>query len=286
MNAIAPAQPHYGIFPQSESATEADLFSEEISRKGYVVKEQLLDVETCKRLCKWSEEQNSLRNKKYGKEQLAMIGEENLIRLPLQQNEAFFNFFIKHPWLESLLSKLFEKTQSFYRLNQQNIVLNESDSSHGQAAWHRDLPYHAGINSVTNAYSVLITLTDFTLENGATHIVPGSHLHAKLPSWHYINKYQEQVCCPIGSAIIFDSLLLHKAGKNHSGRPRIAVNHLFTLPTFQQQISIPRALRAAENKWHQKLPLSDRRVLGFDTDIFEDEQMLINKKLKNYVKQA
>ena len=47
MNAIAPAQPHYGIFLQSESATEADLFSEKISRKDYVVKEQLLDIKTC-----------------------------------------------------------------------------------------------------------------------------------------------------------------------------------------------------------------------------------------------
>jgi ectoine hydroxylase-related dioxygenase (phytanoyl-CoA dioxygenase family) len=45
-----------------------------------------------------------------------------------------------------------------------------------------------------------------------------------------------------GSFLVFDSMVFHRAGDNRSGRPRRAVNQVFTTPIIAQQISLPDAL--------------------------------------------
>jgi ectoine hydroxylase-related dioxygenase (phytanoyl-CoA dioxygenase family) len=64
-------------------------------------------------------------------------------------------------------------------------------------------------------------LDDFTEENGATHIAPGSHLWTdQLP-----NERTETVraVAPAGSAILFLGSLFHGGGANNTERPRLGV---------------------------------------------------------------
>ncbi len=64
-------------------------------------------------------------------------------------------------------------------------------------------------------------LDDFTEENGATHIAPGSHLWTdQLP-----NERTETIraVAPAGSAILFLGSLFHGGGANNTQRPRLGV---------------------------------------------------------------
>jgi ectoine hydroxylase-related dioxygenase (phytanoyl-CoA dioxygenase family) len=63
-----------------------------------------------------------------------------------------------------------------------------------------------------------------------------------------------------GSCIVFDSMLCHRAGTNTSGRPRRAVNQVFSVPIIAQQISLPSMLAG---RYADDPVLA--RLLGYDS---------------------
>ncbi len=95
-------------------------------------------------------------------------------------------------------------------------------------ALHRDAFFYPFRNPgpVTQQGS-LWAVTDFSSENGATRIVPGSHL------WEEERQPRaEEVIpaeMPAGSAIIYAHNLIHGGGANTTGEPRTAVAINFTL---------------------------------------------------------
>ena len=85
-------------------------------------------------------------------------------------------------------------------------------------------------------------LTDFTAENGATRIVPGSHLLSEKPEFgqHYDSVAAEM---PKGSVLLWNGSLWHGGGANRSSRRRvgIAMNYCagFIRQQENQQLGIP-----------------------------------------------
>ena len=88
----------------------------------------------------------------------------------------------------------------------------------------------------------MLTLDDFTAENGGTLVVAGTHQRPERPEELYLEAAAVPVECPAGSMIVFDSTLWHAAGPNRSDRDRLAINHQFTRSFFKQQIDYARAL--------------------------------------------
>jgi ectoine hydroxylase-related dioxygenase (phytanoyl-CoA dioxygenase family) len=88
--------------------------------------------------------------------------------------------------------------------------------------------------------SCVWALSDFTVGNGATRIVPGSHL---LPNPEYGVKYEAITAeMPRGSVLIFDGALWNGAGAHASGAPRqsISMNYCagFLRPEENQLLGI------------------------------------------------
>jgi ectoine hydroxylase-related dioxygenase (phytanoyl-CoA dioxygenase family) len=90
-------------------------------------------------------------------------------------------------------------------------------------------------------------LTDFTEENGATRIVPGSHKFDHAPK--YGESYEgEPALMKAGSVMLFDSALWHAAGANHSKERRFAFSCAYCWGWMRQQenlqLGIPREIAA------------------------------------------
>jgi len=85
-------------------------------------------------------------------------------------------------------------------------------------------------------------LTDFTAENGATRVVPGSHQFAEKPEF---GRVYESIPAemPKGSVLIWNGSLWHGGGANHSSARRvgIAMNYCagFIRQQENQQLGIP-----------------------------------------------
>ncbi|MEM7117947.1 MAG: phytanoyl-CoA dioxygenase family protein [Chloroflexota bacterium] len=67
-------------------------------------------------------------------------------------------------------------------------------------------------------------LVDYTENNGATRVVPGTHQsHLKEPPPDFDVKYEIQALVPAGSVIIFNGQTWHAGGANHSSESRYAM---------------------------------------------------------------
>ena len=86
------------------------------------------------------------------------------------------------------------------------------------------------------ACNVMWMFTDFTADNGATHVVPGSHLSGKQPDVE-LDKDVESVpaVAPAGTAMVFEGRLWHSTGANISDAPRLGALSYFCAPQFRQQ---------------------------------------------------
>ena len=88
-------------------------------------------------------------------------------------------------------------------------------------------------------------ITDFTEENGATRVVPGSHLYDHSPEYgkHYDSIAAEM---PKGSVLVYNGSMWHGGGLNQTASRRIgiAMNYCagFIRQQENQQLGIPRPI--------------------------------------------
>lgn len=242
----------YGILERAASADIVQAAVEQIHHLGYAV----LDSGFCKgRIDEFRSIFDATHNQYvaiHGEDRLRQLDEFHGIRLPL----AIEAEFLKLAQTPVVLEAIRRLIQGKFILNQQNGIINPPEEKYNQAAWHRDLPYQHFVSSRPIAINALYCVDDFTLENGATHVLPASHKREAFPSEAFVNNNAVQVQAPAGSFIVLDCMCFHRGGFNQSTHMRRAVNHLYTIPLIRQQIDLVEALRDAP------LAPEDRDFLG------------------------
>jgi len=106
--------------------------------------------------------------------------------------------------------------------------------------------------------NALIALDDFDCDNGATHIVPYSHL------WHDRAVDQSvpsiQIEMPSGSMLLWAGALWHGGGANTSNRERLGFfmshSQVYLRPQESQLLSVPREIA-------RTMPTALQRLLGY-----------------------
>ncbi|GAA5033596.1 phytanoyl-CoA dioxygenase family protein [Actinopolymorpha pittospori] len=93
-------------------------------------------------------------------------------------------------------------------------------------------------------------LDDFTAENGATRVVPGSHLRGKLPGEEMADTKdahpdEVRLIAPAGTVVIFNSHLWHGGTLNASTKPRRAMHSAFSRREIPQQLDQKKYIRAS-----------------------------------------
>ena len=100
-------------------------------------------------------------------------------------------------------------------------------------------------------------IDDFTADNGATDIIPGSHLWGTEPPDAAL---REPVVMPAGSCVFFLGTVWHGGGANPSSQPRLAVTAQYCEPWLRPQeaftLSISREVVRAVSE-------DIRRMLGY-----------------------
>jgi len=129
-----------------------------------------------------------------------------------------------------------------------------------QQSLHRD----DGVYPIPRPHPELVlntmwALDDFTAENGATYVVPGSHKWNDRSPDHSMETVQAVM--PAGSVMFFLGSVIHGGGANTTDRPRLGVILEYVAGWLRQQenqyLAVPRELA-------QTLPEPVQRLLGYD----------------------
>jgi len=78
-------------------------------------------------------------------------------------------------------------------------------------------------------------LDDYTADNGATEVVPGSHLAGDGVDPAALEAEAVPVIAPAGTMMVFESRLWHRTGSNRSTQPRAALFGWYTRPIYRTQ---------------------------------------------------
>ena len=130
---------------------------------------------------------------------------------------------------------------------------------------HRDHPVPTP--GVTLFLNVVCALDPFTVANGATRLVPGSH-RSITPDSDAVTpeeraRMEERaitVELPAGSAVAFDATLWHAASRNTTDGERRALHMFFARPWVQPHWDFPASLPAGTAA---RLTERERALLGF-----------------------
>lgn len=253
----------YGVHIQTRSDTPIDLAVEAIRLLGYAVvdgdyseSELRQYSDAFDRALAQSERQHG------GREALERIDEHNTVRALL----AYDRLFLDLARNSNVLAVCRRLVGDYLLLNQQNGIVNPPNSRrYNQSAFHRDLPYQHFVSSRPLAVNALFCLDSFTLENGATRVIPASHKDEAFPSDATVAALQLPITAKAGSFLVLDAMLFHSGGANATDRPRRAINHLYTVPIFRQQIDLP-ALLGDDFASDPEA----RRLLGYDVQTPRD----------------
>ena len=147
-------------------------------------------------------------------------------------------------------------------LNSFGAVVTRRDAASYAMNPHRDVRSFTG--EVKLMLNLLLMLDDFTLENGATYLLSGSHTRPERPSPEAFLQDAERLTGKAGTICLFDSNLWHAAGQNQTDMPRRAITLTFTKGMVKPQFDYIRYF--GEDRVANMSPRL-RQLLGWDARV-------------------
>ncbi|HVC98373.1 MAG TPA: phytanoyl-CoA dioxygenase family protein [Pirellulales bacterium] len=257
------------------------LASESVKYSGFALVEGVLPASllTELRAAMYRTQQEIERD--MGTERLQRAGEMGVLRLMPRYDPLFF-CLLELPAVLAVVDTLLCDTAVMHLMN--GFVLPsvpaEATPSVFQNRFHQDFP--RVLNGYLASLNVFLAIDEFTEENGATLVVPGTHQRATSPDPRYLEAAAVAVECAAGAMLVFDSTLYHAAGRNTSGRDRLAINLQFTRSYIKQQIDYVRALGpdavlARPSRTQQLLGWYTRVVTSLD-EYYQPEQKRLYRR--------
>jgi ectoine hydroxylase-related dioxygenase (phytanoyl-CoA dioxygenase family) len=194
-----------------------------LMRDGYVIIERLLDTQTCEAI--------RIESRRL----LGATGRNRFEGLKTQRvynvlaKTRIFDVLIDHPRLLALLDHIFEPN---YLLSQAQII-NINPGEDGQPLHSDDGFYKIPRPRPALGVAAIWAIDPFTAENGATDIIPQSHLWGATAQ---ASRDQAIPCVmPEGSVVIFLGTLIHGGGANSTEHGRLAFTNQYCAPWLRTQ---------------------------------------------------
>lgn len=264
----------YGVRERISADTDIELAAESIRTLGYAIVDSGFSLET---LAELSDSFERAREKfaacAGGASKLREVDEHNSIRAAFSFDEKLLDVARNKRILELVTALV----GGYCILSQQNGIINPpNNQQYNQRFWHRDLPYQHVVLSRPLAINALFCLDSFTIENGATLVLPATHKQEAFPSVSFVKTNARQVCAPAGSFIVLDCMLYHSGSANQTNRERRAINHVYTTPMLRQQIDLPAILG---DNYTQDASL--RRLLGYEASTPRSVQDFLRSRISD-----
>lgn len=149
---------------------------------------------------------------------------------------AEFDVFYSNPRVLAAISHVLGNSIKLSSLNYRAAIPGA-----GLQKLHADYPESVPKNDYRVCNSIWL-LDDFSEKNGATRIVPGTHLHEQLPQdvmENPMDSHPNEIIleAPAGSVVIFNSHVWHGGTTNRTERPRRAIHSYFCRRDQPQQIN-------------------------------------------------
>lgn len=166
--------------------------------------------------------------------------------------------FALNPLVMAVCDRVLLKHAASYRLHITSLIELQPDEK--AQVIHRDgLIYPVRFPSITLTVPTMWACTDFTAANGATSIVPGSHL------WPDDREPREDeivpAAMPAGSVLIYTSSLLHGGGRNTTTTGRRGMALHYNLGWLRQEEN---QYLAVPPQVARTLPDALKRLIGYD----------------------
>lgn len=232
---------------------------EGLDTKGYVVLQDFLDPDTLKRVRDRVEELYELEGENAGSEFRKEPGSRRLANL-IDKGEIFQELIVK-PRILALVAHVLGE---HFKLSSFNARSANPHSSEAQ-------PLHcdAGALPDDKGYSVCNTiwlLDDFTPENGATRVIPGSQNWRRFPQDVMADPTQphpaeELLLAPAGSVVVMNTHAWHGGTANRSEDHRRALHAFYCRSDMPQQQYQKKMLRP---ETQAALSPEVRKILALD----------------------
>ncbi|WP_277591183.1 phytanoyl-CoA dioxygenase family protein [Pseudomonas chlororaphis] len=215
-------------------ATQLDELMARLQRDGFVVLERLFDEQQVSRM----REDLLGRFCQTGRNSFEGARTQRLYALIAKTRVC--DGLVEHPLVLGLLDRLLAPNYLLSQLQAINILPGEC----AQHLHYDDAFYPVARPRPAYGAATIMALDDFTDDNGATVVIPGSHLwDGRLPT-----QAQQAAVLPVvmpkGSVVFFLGTLWHGGGANRSDAPRLALTAQYCEPWARQQenfiLSTPR----------------------------------------------
>jgi ectoine hydroxylase-related dioxygenase (phytanoyl-CoA dioxygenase family) len=238
-----------------------------IKEKGYVVVPNFLKKNSL------NEMKNALikiagREMKY--KQAYTYGKDN-------KNQRIYNLISKHNcfrdfldcnFMYELLNKIYDRNTYHEKFGLSSIAAHIIPPGGEPLPLHIDSVVPDPIPPWMIRFIAVITLTDFTKNNGSTAVVPRSHKLLRKPLVTDKNKYKEIILtAPKGSLIMWDGLLWHRSTANTSKQDRIGVIVSYGASFFKEICGEEEHLEVIPTKIKKILSPKLRQMVGLDRGI-------------------
>lgn len=147
---------------------------------------------------------------------------------------------LDNPVMNAYLNKAFSNTCIVYAY--QSSSLSPGQENYGSRI-HVDSPRF--IPGYATNMGVIFPLDNFTLENGATVYLKGSHRQPELPVDSTFFANGSRGCCSAGDMILFNGRLAHAAGVNTTTRARHSLTINVCRSYMRQRFDFPRLIPPA-----------------------------------------
>ncbi len=235
----------------------------QLDRKGYLPLAGMLGPAEVAAFADRLAELSAAEGEKAGLEVHQEAGTDRLANLV--NKDPMFEICFSHPRLLAAIHHVLGNFRLF------SLNSRAAHPGQGHQGLHTDFgePVQPGDFRVCNS---IWLLDDFTPENGATRVVPGSHLSASMPHQKMADPTrahpdEEQILGPAGTVVIFNSHMWHGGTLNRTDRPRRAMHSAFGRRDVPQQLDQKAYIRRST---YDRLSPAQRFILDVNEEDAQD----------------